>query len=290
MMAESEDLKKLIEDALIEDIGEGDVTTFFCVSAQKESKSSVLAKEDCVLCGMKVARQVMQTIDNSIRFRNFKKDGEKVFKGEKIAEVRGKAVNILKGERLSLNFLALLSGIATYTSEFVERVRGTGVKIMDTRKTTPTLRFLEKYAVRAGGGISHRKGLWDAILIKDNHLRCAEVIRNGKFNEESLKKIIKAIRESTPMKVEVEVETLQEFKKVIFCCPDIILLDNFNPALIKKTVIFRDTHYPEVKLEASGGINLKNVKKVAQTGVEFISVGSLTHSPSSIDFSLNIDE
>ncbi len=283
-------LRKIIAEALIEDVGSGDVTTFFCVSPRRKTHAVILAKQRCVLCGMKVAREVFMTVDPSLRFRELKKDGQTVNNGERIAEVRGKAASILKGERLAINFMALLSGIATYTNQFVERTKGTKVRILDTRKTTPTLRALEKYAVRVGGGINHRKGLWDAILIKDNHLRVGDIIRDSLFNGEALAKIVKMIRDNTKLELEIEVENLEEFKKVISYRPDIILLDNFQAAAMKKAVLYRNRNFPRVKLEASGGVTLKTVRKIAQTGVDFISVGSITHSPESIDFSLEIDE
>lgn len=288
-MTFSQQLKKLIRDGLLEDIGRGDVTTSFCVSLRKKSKAVIFAKERCLLCGIKVAREVFKAVDSSLRFKELKKDGEKAHKGEKIAEIKGKAINILKGERLALNFLALLSGVATYTRKFVERTKGTKAKIMDTRKTTPTLRVLEKYAVLIGGGINHRKGLWDGILIKDNHLRAGDIISGSKFNGRSLENTLGIIRNNTRLEIEIEVETLEEFKKVIAYKPDIILLDNFQPALMRKAVVYRNIYYPKVKLEASGGVTLGNVKKLAKTGVDFISVGSITHSPGSIDFSLEID-
>jgi len=289
-MTDTQKLKKIIQEALNEDVGNGDVTTFFCVSPSRKTKAVILAKENCVLCGVKIAREVFKTVDRSLRLKEFKKDGDKVLKGEKIAEIRGKAASILKGERLAINFMALLSGIASYTNKFVEKAKGTKAVILDTRKTTPTMRFLEKFAVRMGGGVNHRKGLWDAILIKDNHLRVGDIIKAGRFNEDALAKIIKMIRDNTRLEIEVEVETIAEFKKVIAFKPDIILLDNFNVTSMKKAVLFRNSNFPKVKLEASGGVSLQTVRKIALTGVDFISVGSITHSPGSIDFSLEIDE
>ena len=161
---------------------------------------------------------------------------------------------------------------------------------MDTRKTTPSFRMLEKYAVRIGGGVNHRKGLWDGILIKDNHLRVGDIISRTAFDENALKNTLEIIRSNTRLEIEIEVENLREFKKVIASKPDIILLDNFNPISMKKAVAYRNARYPGVKLEASGGVTLFNVRKMAKTGVDFISVGSITHSPESIDFSLEIDE
>lgn len=287
---EKEIVKEIIRKALEEDIGDGDITSFFCVSPERKTKGIIIAKEDCLLCGIDITKEVFKTVNYSLKFKKLKKDGELVNKNEVIAEIKGEAISILKAERVALNFLSMLSGIATHTREFVEKVKNTPVKIMDTRKTTPALRILEKYAVRVGGGVNHRKGLWDGILIKDNHLRVSGIISGGKFNENNLKKIIEIIRTNTKYEIEIEVENFQELKRIIKYNPDIILLDNFSLKQIMKAVKFRNHYFPRVKLEASGGINLYNVERIAKTGVDFISVGSITHSPQSIDFSLEIDE
>jgi nicotinate-nucleotide pyrophosphorylase (carboxylating) len=197
---------------------------------------------------------------------------------------------VLSAERVALNFLSLLSGIATATKTFVKRIKGTKAKILDTRKTTPNLRDLEKYAVRVGGGFNHRLSLVDAILLKGNHLRAGKFIRKGKLDEERMAKCIAYVKTLPAVKIEIEVETLEEFKKVIKYKPRVVMLDNFKPAQMKEAVRWRNRYFPRVKLEASGGINLKNVRKIAQTGVDFISVGNLTHSPKAIDFSLEIVE
>lgn len=289
-MKEKEIVRELIRKALEEDVGNGDVTSFFCVSPEKKAKGIILAKENCVLCGIDIAKEAFRTANYSLKFRRLKKDGEVVNKNEVIAEIKGQAISILKAERVALNFLSMLSGVATYTRVFVDKVKNTATKIMDTRKTTPTLRVLEKYAVRVGGGVNHRKGLWDGILIKDNHLRASGIISKQGFNEKPLGKLIEIIRNNTKYEIEVEAENFQEFKRIIKYKPDIILLDNFPLNLILKAVHFRNRYFPNVKLEASGGINLDNVKKIAKAGVDFISVGSITHSPQSVDFSLEIDE
>ncbi len=282
-------LREIIKRALKEDIGEGDITSFFCIPFNKKIKAYIIAKEEGILCGIDVAKEVFTIIDPSTKFKKMKEDGEKIRKNEKVAQLTGKATNILIGERVALNFLSLLSGVATQTHYFVKKISKTKVKIRDTRKTTPNLRLLEKYAVRIGGGINHRKGLWDGILIKDNHLRVYGIVKKRIFNKSKLKEIIETIRKSTSLEIEVEVENLSHFKEAIKCNPDIILLDNFKIRDIKKAVKFRNRFFPKVKLEASGGINLDNVKDVALSGVEFISVGSITHSPESIDFSLEVD-
>ncbi|RKY40596.1 MAG: carboxylating nicotinate-nucleotide diphosphorylase, partial [Candidatus Omnitrophota bacterium] len=199
------------------------------------------------------------------------------------------AFNILTAERTALNFLSLLSGIASYTYKFVKKIEKTKAKIRDTRKTTPLLRALEKYAVRVGGGFNHREGLWDGILIKDNHLRAAGIIKNKKIDKKKILEMFKMMKENTSLEIEIEVENLSQFRKVIACLPDIVLLDNFSFPQIKKAVVFRDKFFPQVKLEVSGGINLDNVEKIACLGVDFIAVGSITHSPKAVDFSLEVD-
>ena len=282
--------RHIIVAALKEDLGSGDMTTFFCISPRTKLKGLILAKESSVLCGVDIADQVFKTVDRSLYFRRFKKDGDRVKKNDVVATVSGAAVSILKAERVTLNFLSILSGVATYTSKFVEKLKGTSTQIMDTRKTTPNLRSLEKYAVRVGGGINHRKGLWDGILIKDNHLRGAGVISRKGFDEEVLKKLLKIIKDNVHHEIEIEVETFWEFKKIIKYKPDIILLDNFQLGEIKKAVHYRNKFFPSIKLEASGGVTLKNIRGVAKAGVDFISIGSMTHSPQAIDFSLEFDE
>ncbi len=282
--------EKLIKRALKEDIGRGDLTTSLCISSSKKTKALILAKDKGILCGVEIAKKVFKILDLSLKFRNFKNDGDLLIRGDRVAQIIGKAASILTAERTALNFLSLLSGIATYTRKFVNRVSGTKVKIMDTRKTTPTLRALEKYAVRIGGGFNHRQGLWDGILIKDNHLRASKILHKRKVNTERLKQVFSLIRSKTNHKIEIEVESFEEFKKIVFIRPDIILLDNFNLKAIRKSVEFRNEFFPQVKIEVSGGVNLENVKEIARLGVDFISVGGITHSPPSFDFSLEINE
>ncbi|MBN2483297.1 MAG: carboxylating nicotinate-nucleotide diphosphorylase [Candidatus Omnitrophica bacterium] len=283
-------VRSVVREALREDVGEGDITTFFCISPRRKTKAVIFVKQPGVLCGIEVAREVFRVVDAQLKFRILKKDGHTMKKGDHIAYVSGRAGSILTAERVALNFLSLLSGVSSYTRQFVNQLKGTKAKIMDTRKTTPTLRALEKYAVRVGGGHNHRFGLWDAILIKDNHLRVSDIIKKKKFDEENFAKIVTMIRKNTKYKIEVEVENLNEYKKIIRHYPDIILLDNFTLANLRKAVVMRDASYPAVFLEASGGVTLHNARRIAQTGVDFISSGSITHSPQSTDFSLEIDE
>ncbi|MDD5195152.1 MAG: carboxylating nicotinate-nucleotide diphosphorylase [Candidatus Omnitrophica bacterium] len=288
MMHLNKQIKTSLKTALQEDIGRVDITTLFTVPYHFKVKSVILAKENGILCGIDIARRVFLEKSKNIVFKAFYKDGDAFKKGEKIAFILGDARVILSCERVALNFLSLLSGIATNTQEFVKRVKGTPTKILDTRKTTPNLRTLEKYAVRTGGGYNHRTNLQEAILIKDNHLRAGKFIRKGIFDEVRMAKCISYLRTLAGIKLEIEVESLSEFKGVVKYAPDIIMLDNFPLANLKKAVLFRNKHYPIVKLEASGGINLTNISAVAKTGVDFISIGSITHSPKAIDFSLEV--
>jgi len=282
-------LKKILRKSLEEDIGRGDITTFFCISPSKSIKATIFANEEGILCGIDLAKEVFSLVDPSINFKKIKKEGDEFKKADVIAKIAGKAFNILRAERTALNFLSLLSGIATYTHKFVEKVKNAKAKIRDTRKTTPLLRALEKYAVRVGGGLNHREGLWDGILIKDNHLRAAGIIKNKKIDKKKILETFEMIKENTSLEIEIEVENLSQFKKIISCLPDIILLDNFSFPQIKKAVAFRNKFFPQVKLEVSGGINLDNVEKIAHLGVDFIAVGSITHSPKAVDFSLEVD-
>jgi nicotinate-nucleotide pyrophosphorylase (carboxylating) len=274
--------RRLLENALKEDVGQRDITTEFISPKDKIVKAVLLAKENCVVCGLPIAEGAFKLTDFKVKFQPLVKEGQWIKKGRVIARIKGKAIGLLVGERTALNFLSLLSGIATKTRRFVDAVKPFKAKIMDTRKTIPNLRNLEKYAVRVGGGYNHRFRLDEMALIKDNHLKVCE-----------LSKIIENIRKKIPKgtKIEVEVKNLKEFKEVLKGQPDIIMLDNMKVADIKKAVaIKRSMRYSlrRTPLEASGGITLKNVKKIASTGVDMISVGALTHSVSSIDLSLEI--
>jgi nicotinate-nucleotide pyrophosphorylase (carboxylating) len=217
-----------------------------------------------------------------------KHEGSKFKKNNTLAIINGKLQSILIAERVALNFLSCLSGVSTATNNLVEKVKGTKTKVLDTRKTTPNLRLLEKYAVKTGGGKNHRFSLADAVLIKDNHLRASGCLKNGRLDEKKFSNLIKKIRKTSKLLIEVESENLSEFKSIIKTRPDIAMLDNFSPKTLKKAVQYRNKFYPRVKLEASGGITTKNINKIAKTGVDFISTGSITHSSSAIDFSLEI--
>jgi nicotinate-nucleotide pyrophosphorylase (carboxylating) len=269
---------RLIELAFCEDFGEkGDVTSEALNLSEKKGKAEIFANEEGVLAGLPVIKRVYEKL-GEVTLEIRKEEGDRFGKGEAIAVLKGNLEKILMGERISLNFLSRLSGIATLTSKFVEKVEGCKVKILDTRKTTPGLRELEKYAVRVGGGENHRFGLFDGVLIKDNHLKAfpspAEAVREAK---EKLKKEV----------VEVEVENLDELREALKAGADIILLDNMDVETLREAVKIASG---EAKLESSGGIDLSNIEEVAKTGVDFISIGALTHSAKPIDFSLEVVE
>jgi len=274
----------IIKAALREDIGNGDITTKLVIPAKKNTKAVILAKEAGVVCGLHVAKLVFKTVDKRISFKPKVSDGKRVKKEQVLAGLEGRAVSILKAERVALNFLAQLSGIATLTDKFVQKVKPYPVKIMDTRKTTPGLRMLEKCAVSCAGGQNHRMGLWDQVLVKDNHLKNLKL----KIEKFKFKILIEKIKKGAPgKKIEVEVKNLREFKQVLEARPDIIMLDNMSIKDIKQAVKFRNQL--RTKLEVSGGVNLNNVRRIAATGVERISVGELTHSAKALDVGLNCE-
>lgn len=266
----------VIHGALKEDIGHGDITTFLLIPEGRESKAHYIAKESFVLAGLPFVQEVFRILDSSTVFKAFHNDGAKIVEGDVIAEISGRTHIILKGERVSLNILQRLSGIATLTSMHVKRIEGLRAKIVDTRKTTPCQRFMEKYAVRVGGGYNHRFGLFDGILIKDNHIK-------------ALGRIKKAVRASKKghhlFKIEVEVKNLYDLKEAIEAGADIVMLDNMSVRDMKEAV---KVAKGRVMLEASGNIRLENVREVAGTGVDLISVGALTHSAVAVDVSLKI--
>lgn len=267
-----------IRRALEEDIGPGDITTSLLISEETVSKGIYIAKGNFVLAGFPFAKEVFRIIDPSAELNLFFPEGSEVNKGDILAEISGKTHAILAGERVSLNILQRLSGIATLTGMYVDRVKGLKAKLVDTRKTTPGLRFMEKYAVRTGGGHNHRFGLFDGILIKDNHIKAVGSIR------ESVR-LAKACHHLT--KIEVEVENSNDLKEAIEAGADIVMLDNMPVSEIREAVKISKGR---VLLEASGGVNLSNVRDIAGTGVDLISVGALTHSAHAADISLKVAE
>lgn len=270
-------IRHLIQLALSEDIGKRDLTSEAVVGNRLSGKAIILAKQQGILAGSIVAKTVFQMVNPKIVFKLLKKDGQRIKKGEKVALIQGKVQSILSAERTALNFLQRLSGIATLTARYVEEIKGTKTKILDTRKTTPGLRILEKYAVKAGGGENHRMGLFDMILIKENHIRAGEGIKDA----------IRRARSKHPeQNIEVEVRNLSQLKEAVELKSDWIMLDNMRIQQMKKAVRMIRSGNPNVRIEASGGINLRNVRAIALTGVDFISVGALTHSAPALDLSL----
>jgi len=268
-------LNDLILRALQEDVGTGDITTNSTIPADTAITGKFLAKEDGILCGMDVCRAVFRVVDPTIVLEAFFRDGDPIQKGDVIATVSGPARSILTGERLALNLMQHMSGVATRTNEAVRKIAGTGAKIADTRKTTPGLRVLEKYAVKCGGGSNHRFNLADGVLIKDNHIEAAGGITNA----------VKMARENIPhtLKIEVEVETFPQLQEALDAGADIIMLDNMSYEDMKKAV---EIVNGRAVTEASGNMGEKDLKRVAETGVDLISIGALTHSVRALDISL----
>jgi nicotinate-nucleotide pyrophosphorylase (carboxylating) len=269
-----------IDVALREDIGDGDVTTDSFVSKNIRGIARIVARERAILAGTNTAAEVFRRVDSALQVKAVRNDGSEINAGEDVIEIKGPVRSILKAERVALNFLQHLSGVATMTRKFVDAAANEHVKILDTRKTTPGLRALEKAAVVAGGGANHRFGLFDMVLVKDNHLATIT-------NFEDFAKAVRKVREARPkIQIEVEADTLEQvhgFLKIADI--DVILLDNMKPAEIREAVALGKG---KVKFEASGGIMLKNIRQIAATGVDYISIGALTHSPRAIDFSLEI--
>jgi len=271
----NQELEAIIEAALREDMPEGDITSESIIAATSISEAVFLAKEDGVLAGLHVARRVFERIDPSVEFSERLEDGAAFKKSDILARLKGPTVALLKGERTALNFLQRLSGIATATRRFVDAVAGTKAKILDTRKTTPGLRLLEKYAVKMGGGTNHRLSLSDMVLIKDNHLRhvgsVAEAVRRARAAAKP------------GIRIEVEAAELGQVRAALAAGADMIMLDNMLIETMREAVAIAAGRVP---LEASGTVSLERVRAVAETGVDFISVGALTHSARAVDISL----
>ncbi len=279
---------ELIEKALDEDLGTGDITTETIVSSDLVSTAFLFNKAPGILAGIDVFKKVFHRIDPNLEFTEHLKDGDKISNGMKILEINGSVSSILKGERTALNFLGRMSGIATQTAEFVGKIDGCHAKILDTRKTVPTMRHLDKYAVRIGGGSNHRFGLFDMVLVKDNHIAIAGTIRIAVDN------VISNLRDTKDIKIEVECKSFDEVLEAIYTHVDIIMLDNMELAEIVKSVeSIRDasvSNDKKILIEVSGNITTENIKQIADTGVDYISVGSLTHSVLNHDFTLLFNE
>jgi len=272
-------LDKLIELAIAEDIGDGDHTSLACIPTEAKGKAQLLVKEEGILAGMTVAKKVFNTIDSSIKFTALLEDGAPIKVGDIAFYVEGSRLSILKAERLALNFMQRMSGIATKTNYYVSLLEGLPTKILDTRKTTPGLRAIEKLAVKIGGGENHRMGLYDMIMIKDNHIDYAGGIENAIKTTQAY---LNATQKN--LKIEIEARNLDELHQILAVGGvDVIMLDNFSFDDLRKAVKLINGNY---KTEASGGITEKTIRKYAECGVDFISVGALTHQINSLDLSL----
>jgi len=275
-------LRQLATNAVDEDLGRGDITSDLLIPANLQARAVLRSRTSGILAGLEVSTLVYEIVDPTLRFAGLVRDGTKLVAGQDIAIVTGSARSLLRGERVALNFLQRMSGIATLTSRFVEAVSGTAARIVDTRKTTPGLRALEKYAVRAGGGFNHRRDLSDAMLIKDNH------ISSIKSSGMTLSDAVRRARALLPhtIKVEIEVDRLDQIDEALEAGADIILLDNMSPEELRRGVELIDRR---AITESSGGVSLDAVAEIAATGVDVISVGVLTHSAAALDIGLDFE-
>jgi nicotinate-nucleotide pyrophosphorylase (carboxylating) len=277
-------LDEIIENALNEDIGEGDITSLTLLRKGIPGIARLKVKERGVLAGLPIAEKIFQKADPLLNVTLFKRDGDHIKSGDIIFEVKGNIHSILASERLVLNFMQRLSGIATFTSQVVAKLKGLDTRVLDTRKTTPNLRELEKYAVRVGGGENHRMGLYDMMLIKDNHVD----LSGGMIPVMNALGKYKTAHGNSPVRIEIEVRNFEELKDVMKLGKDLvdrIMLDNFTIEDLEKAVTIIDGRF---ETEASGGIRLSNIRKYAETGVDFISVGALTHNIKSLDMNLKV--
>ena len=267
--------------AVGEDVGPDDVTSRAFIGEEAMAMGVLVAREDCVLAGMDVAEAVFREVDGRLVWETLIQDGQKVGPNQSVAKVRGSARSVLTGERCALNFLQRLSGVATLTAEYVRAIAGTRTKILDTRKTTPGLRALERQAVRLGGGVNHRAGLYDGYLVKENHLSLV--------NSERLPELIQQARASHPdLALVVEADSLELAMKLLLLPVDRILVDNLTADQVREIVNVKRSRSLGIEIEASGGVTLERAQALSQAGVDFISVGKLTHSARSIDFSLDL--
>jgi len=289
-----EEIKEIVQLAIKEDIGDGDITSNIFIPDDSESEGALIAKEAGIVAGLPVAGYVLLQIDKDLIFTSNIEDGSRVERGTEIARVKGLTISLLSAERVVLNFLQRLSGIATATNRFAEKVKGYKAQIMDTRKTTPGWRYLEKYAVRVGGGVNHRMGLYDHILIKDNHLKIMESEKENGAIVRLVKKARKQIENGTL--IEAEVEDLSQVKDVADAGVDIILFDNIEPSKIRKAINMVKEYEKNqgartgkaILTEASGNITIQNVEDYAKAGVDRISIGAITHSARALDISFEI--
>jgi len=278
----AEEIRRVVQLALAEDVGGGDITTLATVAPNATAKAVMIAREPLVVAGLAVAEAVFGELSPAIRISRTAKDGDHVTSGQSLLHISGPAQAMLTGERVALNFIQRLSGVATLTRQYVDAVKGTRAQILDTRKTTPGLRRLEKYAVTCGGGHTHRAGLFDKVLIKDNHLAA---LQHDPPNP--IAAAVRRAREKYPRHtIEVEADTLEQVEQAVAAGADIILLDNMNLVQLRLAV---QQAKGRAKTEASGGVNLASVRQIAETGVDCISVGALTHSARAADIALDFE-
>lgn len=272
-----------IRMALKEDVGSGDYSSMACIDKKEENKAQMIAKQSGIICGLEIAQRVFSEVDSSLKVTLLKQDGDIILKGDVVLKVEGNAISILTAERTVLNYMQRLSGIATQTAMYLDLIKDTSCKLLDTRKTTPGMRLFEKYAVKTGGGENHRMGLYDMIMLKDNHIDFAGGIRPAiKKTHLFLQQINKKL------KIEIEVRNIEELKEVLNeGGVDRIMLDNFTPELLSEAVKMINHRY---ETESSGGITEQTIAQFAHTGVDFISVGALTHHIKSLDLSLVSDK
>jgi nicotinate-nucleotide pyrophosphorylase (carboxylating) len=283
MKLSAAEIRRAVQAALAEDIGEGDATTLAIVPEAATAQAVMRAREPLVVAGLDFAQAAFREVSSAVRVKRLVPDGRRVKAGANLLKVSGPARAILSAERVALNFVQRLSGIATVTAQFVDATRGTHAQILDTRKTTPGWRRFEKYAVASGGGCNHRLGLFDMVLIKDNHLA---VLRGTKPN--AIAAAVRRAREKFPrLKIEVEADTLKQAAQAAGAGADIVLLDNMKPAQLRRAV--RKVK-GRARTEASGGVNLANARAIAKTGVDFISVGALTHAARAVDIGLDFED
>lgn len=277
----SPETTRLVADALAEDIGSGDRTTLWTVPESTAVTARIVAKASGVIAGLEIAREAFRQVDHDVRFESQVADGDAIEPGAVLISLEGPARGILTAERVALNFLQQLSGVASVTREYVRKVEGTGARILDTRKTTPLLRALEREAVRAGGGTNHRFGLFDMVLIKENHIRSAGGITEA----------VAAVRRRNDagLRVEIETTSLEEVREALAAGVDRIMLDNMSVETMREALEIIQGADRSIETEASGGVNLETVRAIAETGVDFISVGALTHSAPALDLSLLVD-
>lgn len=287
-------INEIIKTALKEDIGPLDITTTKVIQKNIKIRADIVTKEDGIICGLPICEAIFELLNKDIKFKPQVNEGNMIYRDKVVSYLEGEARPILTGERVALNFLARLSGIATQTHKFVKKVKPYNVKIMDTRKTAPGLRYLERYAVRTGGGYNHRMGLWDQVLIKDNHLKVVSHTTAAKSQKEKevplVSKLLKDVRRNVQknIKIEIEVGDLEDFKAALKGRPDIIMLDNMNTEDVKRAVEMRDKMGKTPLIEVSGNITMDNLEEYARLRPDIISVGSLTHSYKALDFSMEV--